>query len=160
MTTPNELTQPPPATTKNRERVTRDLIGVLADFWPQTFQVYKTIANFSQPKKQQRKVAPLIANSSSGQRQHPNKLGGARKGCRPFSRRTAMLSKSPTATPNTTFAFSDGAMVRLAADFKCPHCGHGLHATDVDIDIDIDNVDVRLICGGCHKDILTIETAS
>ena len=67
-----------------------------------------------------------------------------------------MLSKSPTATPNTTFAFSGDAMVRLAADFKCPHCGHGLHATDVDID----NVDVRLVCGGCHKDILTIETAS
>jgi sRNA-binding protein len=41
MTTPNELTQPPPATTKNREQATRDLIGVLANFCPQTFQVYE-----------------------------------------------------------------------------------------------------------------------
>lgn len=84
-----------------------------------------------------------------------------------------MLSKSPTTTAAMTFAFSGDARVRLAAGLPCPHCGHGLHASDVDANLakmssisegNCEDVNVSLstgiICSNCHKDVLVVEVAS
>jgi hypothetical protein len=64
-----------------------------------------------------------------------------------------MLMKSPTAQPVTTYARAGDHAVRLAANLRCPHCQRQLHATDIDADLG----GVRIICAGCHRDVLTIE---
>jgi hypothetical protein len=53
-------------------------------------------------------------------------------------------------TPIST-TYSVAHVVRLAA-IQCPHCRRTLRAHDVSVD-DM----VRLICGGCHRDLLAIE---
>jgi hypothetical protein len=85
-----------------------------------------------------------------------NKLGGTRKGAALFSRRTIVLSKSPTATPNTTFAFSGTSTVRLARNVPCPHCGRHLHASDVEVVPG----GINVVCAGCHRDLLIIAEAT
>jgi hypothetical protein len=51
-----------------------------------------------------------------------------------------------------SFARCGRSQIRLAAGTKCPHCGRRLHATDVEADFG----DVRLVCVGCHGDVLII----
>jgi hypothetical protein len=68
-----------------------------------------------------------------------------------------MLSKSPTTTPATTFAFSGTSTVRLACNVPCPYCGRFVHASDVEVVPG----GINVICGGgCHRDILTIAEAT
>jgi hypothetical protein len=67
-----------------------------------------------------------------------------------------MLSKSPTTTTETTFAFSGDHTVRLARNVLCP-CGRLLLASD--IEVEADGV-VNMICGGCHGDIFSITKAA
>jgi|AmaraimetFIIA100_FD_contig_31_55782746_length_706_multi_8_in_0_out_0_2 hypothetical protein len=67
-----------------------------------------------------------------------------------------MLVKSPTPQPAMTYARAGTCAVRLANNLRCPHCQRKLHATDVDLDFG----DVRLICQGCYRDVLTIGSAS
>jgi hypothetical protein len=67
-----------------------------------------------------------------------------------------MLARNPTPTAVTTYARVGSHVVRLTVNMKCPHCTRPLQATDVEVDFG----DVRLICAGCHKDVLTIEAAS
>lgn len=63
-----------------------------------------------------------------------------------------MLMKSPTTTPEPvmTYARTGRHAVRLATDTRCPHCTRRLRASDVEADFG----EVRLICGGCHRDVL------
>jgi hypothetical protein len=67
-----------------------------------------------------------------------------------------MKSPAPQAATAMTFAYAGNYEVRLAASIKCPHCGRKLHATDIEADFG----DVKLICAGCHRDVLTIGSAS
>lgn len=60
-----------------------------------------------------------------------------------------MLPKS-----NTWTAFHLNANVRLVAGVHCPYCGRELRAQDVE---PLDHGDARIVCSGCHRDILTIE---
>jgi transposase-like protein len=56
----------------------------------------------------------------------------------------------------TTFAWAtNGQAIRLAVSLTCPYCGRALHATDVEQDYE-----TRLICSGCHRDVLIIGSAS
>jgi hypothetical protein len=71
-------------------------------------------------------------------------------------RRITMLAKSPT-PPTTSYAIRGQYDVRLTNGLACPHCGRVLRATDVEID---DGHAVRVICGGCHGDVLIIGSAS
>ena len=41
-------------------------------------------------------------------------------------------------------------------DLRCGHCGRVVQAFDVDLD----DGDVRVICAGCHRDLLHIERAA
>jgi hypothetical protein len=52
----------------------------------------------------------------------------------------------------TSFAFSGGYEVRVVGNLTCPNCGRKMQATDVEV---IQPV-VRMICGDCHRDVLTI----
>lgn len=63
-----------------------------------------------------------------------------------------MLKSKLTRTPRPTVAYSAEHKVTLAP-VTCP-CGRELHATAVEV---IGNGDVRLVCSGCHTDILSIE---
>jgi hypothetical protein len=63
-----------------------------------------------------------------------------------------MLMKAPVSQPQASFADSGGLDVRLAAGVYCPHCLRPLRASDVRVADD----EVRLICDGCHRDVLTI----
>jgi hypothetical protein len=58
----------------------------------------------------------------------------------------------PTSQPTMTRAFSGACEAQLASKLRCPHCMRLLRATDIDVDFG----DVRLICRGCHRDILMI----
>jgi hypothetical protein len=71
----------------------------------------------------------------------------------PFFGRTPMLN---TPRSEMSFAYDGRSEIRLAANTKCPHCGRCLHATDVEADFG----GVRLICIGCHRDVLIIRSAS
>ena len=66
--------------------------------------------------------------------------------------------KSPTTTPEPemTYARTGRHAVRLATDTRCPHCTRRLRASDVEADFG----EVRLICGGCHRDALVIGSAA
>lgn len=44
--------------------------------------------------------------------------------------------------------------VRLANGTACPHCARRLRPSDVIIDLDI-----TVICAGCHRDLLVIRRA-
>jgi hypothetical protein len=66
------------------------------------------------------------------------------------------LSRAPTPT-RTSYAVSGHYEVRLTDGLKCPHCSRLLHAADVDI---CGQAAVRMICAGCHRDVLTIGSAS
>jgi hypothetical protein len=67
-----------------------------------------------------------------------------------------MLSKSPTTRcPTISFAWAGHCAVRLVGGLKCPHCARQLRATDVELDFG----DVRLVCNGCFRDVLTIGDA-
>jgi hypothetical protein len=65
-----------------------------------------------------------------------------------------MLSKSPTSTSATTFAFSGDYTVRLADNVACPYCGRFLHASDVEVVPG----GITIICAGsgCHNDVLVV----
>jgi hypothetical protein len=63
-----------------------------------------------------------------------------------------MLANTPRS--ETTFAWVGNRAVRLAAGTRCP-CGRELHATDVTVDSP--ESAVRLVCIGCHRDVLAIE---
>lgn len=68
-----------------------------------------------------------------------------------------MLSKSPTTTSATSFAFSGTSTVRLACNMPCPYCGRFLHASDVEVVPG----GINVICSGCHCDLLIVaETTS
>ena len=68
-----------------------------------------------------------------------------------------MLAKSPTDTkPATTFVYAGRYAVRLAASLKCPHCTRPLHASDVEVDFGA----VRIVCQGCHCDVLIVGATS
>jgi hypothetical protein len=68
-----------------------------------------------------------------------------------------MLSKSPTTTSATTFAFSGTSIVRLACNIPCPHCGRFLRASDVEVAPG----GINVICPSCHRDVLVVaETTS
>jgi hypothetical protein len=69
-----------------------------------------------------------------------------------------MLMKSPIPVqPAMSFAYAGNYAVRLAANLRCPFCQRQLHATDVEV---VEFGNVHLICRGCHKDVLTIGSAS
>ena len=53
-------------------------------------------------------------------------------------------------------AFVGRYKIWLAGGTTCPQCGRRLHASDVEVDFG----DVRLICGACHRNVLTIGSAS
>ena len=59
---------------------------------------------------------------------------------------------NPTSQPTMTRAFNGACETQLATNLRCPHCMRLLRATDVDADFG----DVRLVCQGCHRDVLTI----
>jgi hypothetical protein len=68
-----------------------------------------------------------------------------------------MLSKSPCASPATTFAFAGNNTVRLACNVPCPYCGRFMHASDVEVVPG----GINVICAGCRHDLLVItETTS
>ena len=50
-------------------------------------------------------------------------------------------------------AYSAGRKITLAP-LACPHCAHAVRAADVEL---LDDGDLRIVCPGCHRDILTIE---
>ena len=64
-----------------------------------------------------------------------------------------MPKSKPASTPRPTVAYSADRKVTLAP-VACPHCGRELHATAVEV---TGNGDVRLVCPGCYRDLLTIE---
>jgi len=67
-----------------------------------------------------------------------------------------MLTKS-TALPASIFAWAGNrTAARLTPGMHCPHCSRQLSATD----IKADSGQVQLICAGCHRDILVIESES
>jgi hypothetical protein len=55
-------------------------------------------------------------------------------------------------TPSSSIAYLAGYVVRIGA-LSCPYCGRGLHAYDIELDGDV----LRLICRGCHHDMLVVE---
>jgi hypothetical protein len=61
-----------------------------------------------------------------------------------------MLANTPRS--ETTFARDGRCEIRLAVGTKCPHCGRQLHAHDVKTDFG----NAKLVCAGCHRDVLTI----
>ncbi len=54
----------------------------------------------------------------------------------------------------TSFAWAGHHRVRLVDGTRCPHCGQSLHPTGVSI---ADFGEVRLVCHGCHRDVLSVE---
>jgi hypothetical protein len=61
------------------------------------------------------------------------------------------LSNNPPAP-----AVSAWGGIRIVSPWPCPHCGRALRARDVDVDFG----HVRLVCSGCHRDVLTVEASS
>ena len=66
-----------------------------------------------------------------------------------------MLAKNPTPAPSMTVAYPRGHVVRLIVGLRCPACQGPLRAADVEADAG----NVRLICGGCHRDVFRIEAS-
>ena len=64
-----------------------------------------------------------------------------------------MLKSRIASTPRPTVAYSADRKVTLAP-LACPYCAHELRAADVEL---LDNGDLRIVCAGCHVDILAIE---
>jgi ribosomal protein S27AE len=66
------------------------------------------------------------------------------------------MKTAPAITRNAgpTFAHVNGSAVR-AAPLMCPHCGRGLRAHDIEVG---DGGDIRANCGGCHANLLMIES--
>ena len=67
-----------------------------------------------------------------------------------------LMKMGPPSTRPATFVFTGSYTVKLTVGLKCPHCSRQLHASDIELDFG----DVKLICAGCHKDVLTIGSAS
>lgn len=63
-----------------------------------------------------------------------------------------MLINKP---PKPTTAYPNEHAVWLAGNLTRPNCRRTLDATDVRLDFP-DGV-TRLVCNGCHQDVLTIE---
>ena len=59
-----------------------------------------------------------------------------------------------TTSPQIWSSFHLGAAVRLVAGVHCPNCATETRACDVEL---LENGDVRIVCGECHRDLLTIE---
>jgi transposase-like protein len=51
-------------------------------------------------------------------------------------------------------AYAGGRAIRLAP-LGCPYCGRELRAQDVE---QFEDGDARIVCPGCHRDLLTIES--
>jgi hypothetical protein len=68
-----------------------------------------------------------------------------------------MLMPNTQTTGKLTIAQSDDAVVRCTGKLAC-ECGTPVKASDVDIDIDHDDerVRMRLVCSGCHHDLLEV----
>jgi hypothetical protein len=60
----------------------------------------------------------------------------------------ALKSVIPTATAHT------GTHTIRLSPLRCPYCEHELRAQDVEL---LDTGNARIVCPGCHVDILTIE---
>lgn len=60
-------------------------------------------------------------------------------------------SSKPTMAMSYTFA--GDKLVTLTGGLFCPNCRRELHATNIEVDASR----VRIICAGCHRDILVIE---
>jgi hypothetical protein len=54
------------------------------------------------------------------------------------------LSKAST-------VYGAGRTIKLAP-LRCPYCRRELRATDVEL---LDHGDARIVCPGCHRDLLT-----
>jgi hypothetical protein len=44
--------------------------------------------------------------------------------------------------------------IRIADGLQCPSCGTAIRTTDPE---DTDNGNWRIVCSGCHRDILVVE---
>jgi hypothetical protein len=64
-----------------------------------------------------------------------------------------MLTKTPIATPTTTFSRIHGKEVRLSTGLNCPHCTRLLQAHDVRSE---PGGDIWLACGECHRVLLLV----
>ena len=57
---------------------------------------------------------------------------------------------------NTTTARIDVFDIRVAKDFRCPHCGTGISPHAIE---GRERNAWRMICQDCHRDLVTIEPA-
>ena len=67
-----------------------------------------------------------------------------------------MLIKPQTTSSQIWTSFHSGATVRLIAGVHCPNCGTELRACDVIADRASGGA--LVICFGCHRDVLAIES--
>jgi len=60
---------------------------------------------------------------------------------------------APGRSRMSTAVLDNKTIVRMADRWACPFCGKCLHPTDLEMTED----GVRMLCGNCHHDVLTIE---
>ena len=61
----------------------------------------------------------------------------------------------PASNPSTSLiAYAYGSTIKLAP-LGCPYCRREVRAHDVQ---PLDHGEVRIVCHGCHRDLLTIES--
>jgi hypothetical protein len=63
------------------------------------------------------------------------------------------MLKSRISTSRSTVVCTYGRQVTLAP-VACPHCAYQVRAADAELQ---DDGDLRIVCGGCHVDILVVE---
>jgi hypothetical protein len=56
-------------------------------------------------------------------------------------------------TAYSSVIYGSNHVVRLAAGLHCPHCQRELRPTDVELS----DRGLRVVCQGCHGDLLTTE---